>query len=139
MGNVYFKVGDFENAVRSYESAVRLDTRDPLGFFNLACAFHELGDDANAEKNWLEALRLEKVAPADGAPTMAAAGALDHSLTVKVEPVLAPCCEYLGFLYVRQGKTPQAIAYFEKAIAFSREGLVPYLEIGKLYRAGRSG
>ncbi len=47
----------------------------------------------------------------------------------------APCCEYLGFLYVRQGKTPQAIAYFEKAIAFSREGLVPYLEIGKLYRA----
>jgi tetratricopeptide (TPR) repeat protein len=135
MGNVYFKVGDFENAARSYESAVQLDTLDPLGFFNLACAFHGQGDDANAEKNWLEALRLEKVAPAARAPTMAAAGALDHSLTVKVEPVSAPCCEYLGLLYVRQGKTSQAIEYFEKAIAFNREGLAPYLEIGKLYRA----
>jgi len=135
MGNVYFKVGDFENAARSYESAVHLDTHDPLGFFNMACAFHGQGDDANAEKNWLEALRLEKVAPAARAPTMATAGALDHSLTVKVEPVSAPCCEYLGLLYARQGKTSQAIEYLEKAIAFNREGLAPYLEIGKLYRA----
>ena len=135
MGNVYFKVGDFENAVHSYESAIRLDTHDPLGFFNLACAFHGLGDDANAEKNWLEALRLENVAPAARAPTMAAAGALDHTLTVKVELVSAPCCEYLGLLYARQGKTSQATEYLEKAIAFNPEGLLPYLELGKLYRA----
>lgn len=135
IGNVYFKVGDFKNAVNSYERAIGLDTPDPLGFFNLACAFHGLGDDANAEKNWLEALRLEKAGPSAGSQAKAAAGVLDHSLTVKVEPVSAPCCEFLGLLYARQGKTPQAIEYFEKAIAFNREGLVPYLEIGKLYRA----
>lgn len=135
MGNVYFEAGDYESAVRSYESAVALDPRDPLGFFNLACACHESGDDANAETNWLEALRLEKIAPAAGASARADAGALDHSLTIKVEPVSAPSCEYLGLLYARQGKVSQAIEYFEKAIAFNREGLVPYLEIGKLYRA----
>jgi tetratricopeptide (TPR) repeat protein len=135
MGNAYFKVGDFGNAVRSYESAVGLDPRDPLGVFNLACALHESGDDASAEKNWLEALRLENMALPTGTATRAAAGGLDHSLTVKVEPVSAPCCEYLGSLYARRGRVPLAIEYFEKAIGFNREGLVPYLEIGKLYRA----
>ncbi len=134
MGNAYLKVGDFANAVHSYKSAVRLDPRDPMGFFNLACAFHASGDDASAEKNWLESLRLEKIAPEAGASARAAAGALDHSLTVKVEPVSAPCCEYLGLLYARQGKTMEAIDYFDKAISFNPGRLIPYLEIGKLHR-----
>ncbi|MEN6310661.1 MAG: tetratricopeptide repeat protein [Acidobacteriota bacterium] len=133
MGNVYFKVGDFENAARSFECAVRLDTRDPLSFFNLACALHELGDDANAEKNWLEAVGRENAAAAGGAPVRANPDALAHSLTVKVEPVSAPSCQYLGLLYAGQGKTAQAIEYLEKAIAFNPNGLIPYIEIGRLY------
>lgn len=133
MGNVYFKVGDFENAVRSYKNALQLNARDPLSSFNLACAFHELGDDANAEKNWLEAVRLENAAPAAGAPSRTNADALEHSLTVKVEPVSAPSCQYLGLLYAGQGKTQQAIEYFEKAIAFNPKALVPHLEIGRIY------
>jgi tetratricopeptide (TPR) repeat protein len=133
MGNVYFKVGDFENAVCSYESSLRLNSRDPLSFFNLACAFHELGADADAEKNWLEAVRLENAAPAADAPSRVNPDALEHSLTIKVDPVSAPSCQYLGFLYAGQGKTRQAIEYFEKAIAFNPDGLVPYLEIGRIY------
>ncbi|MBE0713634.1 MAG: tetratricopeptide repeat protein [Candidatus Aminicenantes bacterium] len=132
MGNVYFKVGDFENAVHSYESSLQLNSRDPLSFFNLACAFHELGDDANAEKNWLEAVRLENATA--GAPFRANADALEHSLMIKVEPVSAPSCQYLGLLYAGQGKTEQAIEYFEKAIAFNPNGLIPYFEIGRLYK-----
>jgi len=133
MGNVYFKVGDFENAVRSYDNAVRLNTRDPLSFFNLGCALHELGDDANAEKNWQEAVRLENVAAAGGAPSRADPDALEHSLLVHVEPVSAPSCQYLGLLYAGRGKTAQAIEYLEKAIAFNPNSLIPYLEIGRLY------
>ena len=131
MGNVYFKVGDFENAVHSYESSLQLNSRDPLSFFNLACAFHELGDDANAEKNWLEAVRLENATA--GAPFRANADALEYSLLVNVEPVSAPACQYLGLLYAERGKIAQAIEYLEKAIAFNPKALVPYLEIGRLY------
>lgn len=131
MGNVYFKIGDFQNAARSYEKALGLNTRDPLSFYNLACAYHELGDDMRAEKNWLEAIRQENAAA--GAPLQADAAALKHSLTVKVEPVSAPSCQYLGLLYAGQRKTGQAIEYFEKAIAYNPNALVPYLELGRLY------
>jgi tetratricopeptide (TPR) repeat protein len=134
MGNVYFKVGDFENAVHSYESSLQLNSHDPLSFFNLACAVHELGDDANAEKNWLEAVRLENAAATAGAQFRANADALEHFLTIEVEPVSALSCQYLGLLYAGQGKTEQAIEYFEKAIAFNPNGLIPYLEIGRLYK-----
>jgi tetratricopeptide (TPR) repeat protein len=131
MGNVYFKIGDYENAARSYEKALGLDTRDPLSFYNLACAYHELGDDVRAEKNWLEAIRRENAAA--GAPLQADAAALEHALTVKVEPVSAPSCQYLGLLYAGQGNAGQAIEYFEKAIAYNPNALVPYLELGRLY------
>jgi len=131
MGNVYFKIGDFENAARSYEKALALNTRDPLSFYNLACAYHELGDDMRAESNWLEAIRQENAAA--GTMLQADAAALEHSLTVKVEPVSAPSCQYLGLLYAGQGKNGQAIEYFEKAIAYNPNGLVSYLELGWLY------
>jgi len=131
MGNVYLKIGDYENAVRSYEKALGLSARDPLSFYNLACAYHELGDDMRAEKNWLEAIRQENAAAS--APLQADAAALEHSLTVKVEPVSAPSCQYLGLLYAGQGKSKQAIEYFERAIAYNPSALVPHLELGRLY------
>ena len=133
IGNICFKIGDFENAVRSYENAVRLNTRDPLSFFNLGCGFRELGDAPNAEKNWLEAVRLENARPAAGGASRTKADALEYSLLVNVEPVSAPACQYLGLLYAERGKIAQAIEYLEKAIAFNPKALVPYLEIGRLY------
>ncbi len=137
MGNVYFKIGDYENAARSYEKALGLNTRDPLSFYNLACAYHELGDDMRAEKNWLEAIRQEDAAA--GAPIQADGATLEHSLTVRVEPVSAPSCQYLGLLYAGQRNTGQAIEYFEKAIAYNPNALVPYLELGRIYNERNEG
>jgi tetratricopeptide (TPR) repeat protein len=137
MGNVYFKIGDFENAARSYEKALLLNIRDPLSYYNLACAYHELGDDMRAERNWLEAIRQENAAA--GALLQANAATLVHSLTVKVEPVSALSCQYLGLFYAGQGKTGQAIEYFERAIAYNPNALVPYLELGRLYNERNEG
>ncbi len=133
VGNVCFKMGDFENSVRLYEQAVRLDLKDPLGYFNLGCAYSELGDSANAEKNWLEAVRLEN------APTAAVHTAdektdpLKIAVRVKVEPISSPACQSLAYLYSKQGKKAKALAYFKKAIEFNPRAPLPYFEIGKLY------
>lgn len=133
VGNVCFKMGDFENSLRLYEQAVRLDTKDPLSYFNLGCAYNELGDLANAEKNWLEAVRLEN-APA-AAIDAAGAGTddLKISVKVKVDPISTPACQSLAYLYSKQGKKETALAYFKKALEFNPKTPIPYFEIGKLY------
>jgi len=133
VGNVCFKMADFENSVRLYEQAVRLDTKDPLSYFNLGCAYNELGDLANAEKNWLEAVRLEN-APA---AAIEAAGArtddLKVAVKVKVDPISTPACQSLAYLYSKQEKKESALAYFNKALEFNPKTPIPYFEIGKLY------
>ncbi len=133
VGNVCFKMGDFENSVRLYEQAVRLDTKDPLSYFNLGCAHNELGDLANAEKNWLEAVRLEN-APA-AAIDAAGAGTDDLKIAVKVkvDPISTPACQSLAYLYSNQGNKESALAYFKKALEFNPKTPIPYFEIGKLY------
>jgi tetratricopeptide (TPR) repeat protein len=133
VGNVCFKMGDFENSVRLYEQAVRLDTKDPLSYFNLGCAYSELGDLANAEKDWLEAVRLEN-APA-AAIDAAGAGTDDLKIAVKVkvDPISTPACQSLAYLYSNQGKKESALAFFKKALEFNPKTPVPYFEIGKLY------
>jgi tetratricopeptide (TPR) repeat protein len=124
---------DFENSVRLYEQAVRLDTKDPLSYFNLGCAYSELGDLANAEKNWLEAVRLEN-APA-AAIDAAGAGTDDLKIAVKVkvDPISTPACQSLAYLYSNQGKKESALSYFKKALEFNPKTPIPYFEIGKLY------
>lgn len=130
--NVLFKIGDFENAVKFYEDVVRLDTRDPLSYFNLGCAYSELGDLEKAEKNWLTALRLEGTLPSgEGAPATKR-GELDIDVNVRVEPVSALAWQSLGSLYARQGKTDEALALFLKAIELNPRAQLLYLEAGKI-------
>ena len=133
VGHVCFKMRDFENSVRLYEQAVRLDLKDPVGYFNLGCAYNELGDLANAEKNWLEAVRLENAPAAASEAAGAPADVLKIAVRVKVEPISSPACQSLAFLYANQGKKENALAYFKKAVEFNPKTPVPYFEIGKLH------
>jgi tetratricopeptide (TPR) repeat protein len=133
VGNVCFKMGDFENSARLYEQAVHLDLKDPLGYFNLGCAYNELGDLANAEKNWLEAARLENAPAAASEATGAETDVLKIAVKVEVEPISSPACQSLAYLYSKQGKKESALAYFKKALEFNPKTPIPYFEIGKLY------
>lgn len=132
-GNVCFKIGDFENSVKLYEEAVRLDTKDPMSYYNLGCAYSELDNLVYAEKNWMDAIRLEN-APAVGSDVSnPGTDVLKIAVRVKVEPISAPACQSLAFLYTKQGKKENAFAYFKKAIEFNPGAPIPYFEIGKLY------
>ena len=131
--NVLFKIGDFENAVKFYQDAVRLDASDPLSYFNLGCAYSELGDFEKAEESWLTALRLEGTLPSvEGAPA-AKKSELEIDVNVRVEPVSALAWQSLGSLYARQGKTDEALALFLKAIELNPRAQPLYLEAGKIF------
>lgn len=132
-GNVSFKIGDFEHSFDFYDEAVRLDPGDPMAFYNLGCACKSVGNLPGAEKNWLEAVRLEKVQPAADVKAPAKPGDVSFDVKVSVEPVSAPACQNLGMLYASQGRADKALEFFEKAAAFSPNLPDPYLEIGKIY------
>jgi len=132
--NVLFKIGDFESSARFYEEVVRRDTKDPLSFYNLGCAYSESGDLGKAERNWLAALRLENALPAGGDATASRKkGELDFSVNVKVELISASACQSLGLLYVKQRKTGEALAFFLKAIELNPRAPQSYFESGKLF------
>jgi tetratricopeptide (TPR) repeat protein len=132
-GNVCFKIREFESSVRLYEEAVHLDTKDPMSYYNLGCAYNELGNLASAEKNWLEAIRLENAPALAGDASNAGTDVLKIAVRVKVEPISALACQSLAFFYAGQGKKENALAYFKKAIEFNPAAPIPYFEIGKLY------
>lgn len=133
VGSVCFKIEDFENSVKFYEEAVRLDTKDPISYYNLGCAHSDLGNLANAERNWLEAIRLENAPPAGGDTSGAKTDEIKIAVQVEVEPISTPACLSLAFLYSKKGKKEDALAYFKKAILFNPRTPIPYFEIGKLY------
>jgi tetratricopeptide (TPR) repeat protein len=113
--------------------AVRLDTKDPLSYFNLGCAYNELGDLANAEKNWLESVRLENAPAAVSDAAAAGTDDLKIAIKVKVDPISTPACQSLAYLYSKQGKRESALVYFKKAVELNPKIPIPYFEIGKLY------
>lgn len=133
VGNVCFKMMDLESSISFYEQAVRLDPKDPVGYYNLGCALSEAGDPVNAEKNWLEAVRLENAPLSARDALREDLDALKIAVTVKVESISSPACQFLAFLYADQGRKELALSYFKKALEYNPKNLVPYLEIGKLY------
>ncbi len=130
--NVFFKVGDFENAAKFYEDVVRLDPRDPLSYFNLGCAYAELGKIEKAEENWLTALRLEKTLPEKGEERAKKESGLEIDVNVRVEPVSALALQSLGTLYAGQGNKDEALACFMKAIEVNPRSALLYFEAGKI-------
>lgn len=130
--NVLFRVGDFENAAKFYEEVVRLDTRDPLSYFNLGCAYAELGELEKAEKNWLTALQLENSLPEGVAAPATKKSELEIDVNVRVEPVSALALQSLGTLYAGQGKKDEALTFFRKAIELNPRAPLLYFEAGKI-------
>ncbi|PWT82920.1 MAG: hypothetical protein C5B44_01375 [Acidobacteria bacterium] len=47
LGDAYYYAGRLEEAIASYKEAVRLRPESPEGYYNLAIAYDELGDQAN--------------------------------------------------------------------------------------------
>jgi tetratricopeptide (TPR) repeat protein len=133
--NVLFKIGDFEGATQYYEESVRRDPKDPVGYYNLGCAFSESGDFKKAEKNWLSAVRLEGALPAGfGARDSGNKESLAVSVDVKVEPISASACQSLGLLYVKQKRNDEALAFFLRAAELNPRSPQAFLEAGKLYK-----
>jgi tetratricopeptide (TPR) repeat protein len=132
LGSALFKIGDFESYVRLYEEAVAIDANDAMGYYNLGCSYNAMSVLDKAEKNWMLAVKHDKVERA-AFSAVARSDDIKVALSVRAEPVSYLALFSLGSLYLYQDKRDAALSAFQTASGLSSNKPAAYLEIGKIF------
>jgi tetratricopeptide (TPR) repeat protein len=132
LGNIYFKLEDYENALRAYESVVSIDKTDALGYYNLACTYAAIGEDAKAETNWKKAIHFEIIKIQEDRDKLSE-DELKASLVVVGRRVVFHSRMSLGKMYANQKKWDKALEQFQMALELDEDQPELHFEIGKIY------
>jgi tetratricopeptide (TPR) repeat protein len=132
IGNIHFKIHDFQNSLRFYRKVVELDPEDAMGYYNLGHVYHTMRNFQKAEENFIKAIQNEKSQHEhEGEEQLEEK--LNVSLIVETRPVAFEAHKSLGFLYVKQKKRILALEHFKQAIELEPSDPVPYYELGRIY------
>ena len=132
VGNIFFRLGDFENAIIAYQKVMDIGPRDALGYYNLGCVYSAMGDLDNAEESWKNAVSREKVRKFEKKEKASKDG-LSRTVTVFKASVAAKAHDGLGRLYLQRNQSEKALEHFEKAVEIEPGKPDLYYEIGKIY------
>jgi len=132
VGNIFFRLEDYENAIIAYRKVMDIGPRDSLGYYNLGCVYSAMGDFANAEESWKNAISREKVRKVK-TKEKTSEDELTRTVTVFKASVAAKAHDSLGRLYLQRNQSEKALEHFEKAIEIEPGKPDLYYEIGKIY------
>lgn len=132
VGNIFFRLEDYENAIIAYRKVMDIGPRDGLGYYNLGCVYSAMGDFANAEESWKNAISREKVRKVK-TKEKTSEDELTRTVTVFKASVAAKAHDGLGRLYLQRNQSEKALEHFEKAIEIEPGKPDLYYEIGKIY------
>ncbi len=132
VGNIFFKLGDYENSIMAYQKVMDIGPRDALSYYNLGCVYSAIEDLDNAEENWKNALSREKVR-AVKRKEETSKDELTRTVTVFKSPVSAKAHDALGRLYLQQNQSEKALEHFQKAVEIEPGKPELYYEIGKIH------
>jgi tetratricopeptide (TPR) repeat protein len=131
VGNIFFKLEDYENAIVAYQKVIDIGPKDAVGYYNLGCVYSAMEDLDNAEQNWKNAISREKVRKVK--KEKALEDELTRTVTVFKASVSAKAHDGLGRLYLQQNQSEKALEHFEKAVEIEPGKPELYYEIGKIY------
>jgi tetratricopeptide (TPR) repeat protein len=131
VGNIFFKLGDYENSIMAYEKVMDIGPKDALSYYNLGCAYSAMKDLDKAEENWKIAISHEKVRTVKRKEEVSK-DELAWTVTVFKSSVPASAHEALGRLYLKKKQIEKALEHFEKAVVLEPEKPELYYEIGKI-------
>jgi tetratricopeptide (TPR) repeat protein len=131
IGNIFFKIEDYDNAIRFYTKTLSLDAKDPMTHYNLGCVYSAKGALSEAEKSWLNALRYEK--RRNNKPEDQIKDELSISLTIVGRRVAFKSHSALGHLYLKQNLKEKALQQFIKSVQLEPGSSDLYYEIGKIF------
>ncbi|MCK4931030.1 MAG: tetratricopeptide repeat protein [Candidatus Aminicenantes bacterium] len=132
LGNIYFKLGEYDHAIRAYKNVVSIHKTDAMGYYNLGCTYAAIGDDAKAEENWKRAIHFEVIKGQKGQDEISE-DELSASLIVVGRRVVFHSRMSLGQLYVNQKKWDKALEQFQLALDLDADRSEPHYELGKIY------
>jgi tetratricopeptide (TPR) repeat protein len=150
LGNLHFEDRLFDQAVRCYIEAVRMDEKNPIYHCNLGRAHGENGDRHKMLEHCKRAYTLYRISKM-GESTLdyylqfLAEAYYDNEMLVDFETELeeleqsdefipqgwAIIYNRIGNLFFRTGDFPNAIRYYQKAIAFGPESPIYHCNLGR--------
>jgi tetratricopeptide (TPR) repeat protein/peroxiredoxin len=115
-GSIFFQRGYFEQAESSFRQAVRDDPASAEAFYGVGSACLNLGKTAEA---WASFQRAVELAPS-------------------YPDTLPNAWNNLGLLATREGRTDEAIGYFQQALKVNPDHLIALENLGNAYRQQRN-
>lgn len=135
IGNIYFKMRDYERSVAAYKEVITISSKDAMGYYNLGCVYHAAENFDEAENCWKKAIKYEKGIKKIKDRDKISEDELSVSLVVLKKPVSFRAHKSLGKLYLERNCPDKALEDFQKAIELEPSDPEPYYELGKIYQA----
>ena len=136
-----YDLGEYENAILSYEKAINLKPDYAIAYYNRGCVNTKLGESERAIADYSKAIELK--------PDLAEAynnrgytykkigesekAIADYSKAIELKPDLAEVYNNRGNAYDRLGESEKAIADYSKAIELKPDYANAYNNRGKIY------
>jgi tetratricopeptide (TPR) repeat protein len=132
IGNIFFKLQDFESALRAYQEVIELDSKDALAHYNIGLVYQAMNNVEEAEKNFKEAIERDKGAKKPEVKKGSSMEDLAYSLTVRATPVTFDSHKALGEIYFGKNMLDEALEEYKQAIEWVPNDPESYFWIGKL-------
>jgi len=132
IGNIFFKMGDFESSIKSYQRVIAIDPKDAMSYYNLGCVLSAKGEVEKAEESWLSAIHYEQNKRITNTDEISA-DELSISLVVVGRRVAFKSHTALGHLYKNQKMWEKAIEQFQSALELEPHRSALYYEMGKIH------
>ncbi|NIO49752.1 MAG: tetratricopeptide repeat protein [Candidatus Aminicenantes bacterium] len=135
IGNIYFKMRDYERSVVAYKEVIMIRPKDAMGYYNLGCVYHAAENFDEAENCWRNAIKYEKGIKKIKDRDKISEDELSVSLVVLKKPVSFRAHKSLGRLYLERNRPDKALDDFQRAIELEPSDPELYYELGKIYQA----
>jgi tetratricopeptide (TPR) repeat protein len=132
IGNIFFKLQDFESSLRAYQEVLKIDAKDALAYYNIGLVHHAMNNVEKAENNFKEAIKRDKGAKKPEVKKGSSMEDLAYSLTIRATPVTFDSHKSLGEIYVEKNMLDEALEEYKQAIEWVPNDPESYFWIGKI-------